>query len=128
MIIAPIYIKLWRKNYSLNLNIYRNIHYRVNNNLKIKFKELISPQIKWLKLNKIWIEYTLYYSRKSDLMNWVSIIDKFFSDALVENKCIPNDNIDYIKEIKAKVWWKDLKNPRCEIELYKYKLKQLWEN
>lgn len=118
MIIAPIYIKLWRKNYSLNLNTYRNLHFQISNNLKKKFSQLITPQIQWLKLDKIWIEYTLYYSRKSDLWNRLSVIDKFFSDSLIENKCIIDDNIDYIKEIKAKVWWKDLKNPRCEINIY----------
>lgn len=121
MIIAPIYITMWKKKYSINLNSYRNRHYQVNNNLKIKFKELINNQIQGLLFNKISIEYILFYSRISDLWNRVSIIDKYFCDALIENKCILNDNVEYIKEIKAKVWWKDLKNPRIEINI-----KELW--
>ena len=118
MIIAPLYIILGRKKYALNLNTYRNLHFQISNKLKIRFKEIITPQLQW-EYSNIWIEYTLYYARKSDLWNRVSIIDKFFLDALKENKCIIDDNVEIVKEMRAIVWGKDLKNPRMEINIYK---------
>jgi hypothetical protein len=49
-IILPIYMEQKyktkkNKNLSLNLNTYRNMHYIINNNLKMQFKELIKDQL-----------------------------------------------------------------------------------
>jgi hypothetical protein len=90
-IISPLYIQLGLKkpkNYYLNLNNYRNRHFQVSNNLKIKYKEQLQEQIEKLPVfKKINIKFTYYAGRNvhSDLENTCIIHNKFFNDALVEN-------------------------------------------
>jgi len=121
MINSPIYLIQPRKTkkdkkYALNINTYRNLNFIVNNILKKQYKELMRDQLEWKVFNTpIHIEYTLYWAYKSDLMNVVSIVDKFFCDALTEYKCIKDDNIDYITWYSMKVWGKDRLDPRVEI-------------
>lgn len=93
------------KKIALNLNWYRNAHYFILNNVKVAFKELLIPQLTDVpNLKKIKLHYTLYTSkRKSDVMNWVSVIDKFFQDALVEFTIIDDDNYETVSEIVS-VW------------------------
>lgn len=121
--ISPIYLILPRKTKkdkkcALNLNAYRNRKSFLSNDLKIMYKEIMGSQLKWKTFKTpIWITYTLHWAYKSDLMNVVAVVDKFFCDTLVEFKCIPDDNIEHLIEIHAVVWWKDKENPRMEIEI-----------
>lgn len=122
-IVSPIYlsmehVKVPDKKCALNLNSYRNRAFHMNNQLKKQYKELMRDQLEWKTFKTpIWITYTIYYSHKSDLMNVVSIVDKFFCDALVEYWCIPDDNVEHVTEIHSVVWGKDREHPRCEITI-----------
>lgn len=54
---------------------------------------------------------------KSDVMNWVSVIDKFFQDVLVKHGIIPDDNYTIIPKIVSEFGGVDKKNPRIEITI-----------
>lgn len=60
----------------------------------------------------------LYYKRKVDIDNFDSVISKFTNDALVEMGCVSDDNVEIFVEKSCKVWWKDVNNPRMEIEIW----------
>ena len=99
---VPMYIKLGVKkikNYSLNLNTYRNLHYQINNKLKQKFKEYLPNNLP--KMNQIEIEYIIYPPNKRllDLSNVGSVVDKYNCDALIELGVIEDDNYTYVKRI-----------------------------
>lgn len=100
-IIIPDHVYIGKKKFYLNMNIYRNAHYQVLNKAKIEFKKMMYPALPiGLNLNKIKVHYTVYYSdkRRFDLMNVVSVVDKFLMDALVEYEIIHDDNytiVDY---------------------------------
>lgn len=123
-IVSPLYLTIkkktleWQKK-PINLNDYRNRDFRLSNDLKIQYKKLMKDQIKDIKCSwPIWITYTLYYnSTASDLMNFGSIIDKFFCDMLQEEWCLVDDNVVNYIESHYVVWWQDKKNPRMEITI-----------
>lgn len=123
MITIPLYLpttfKVKKKNFAtLNLNDYRNWHYQTSNKIKQAFKEYVRKDLEWKTFNTpYWLSMTIYYRRISDLDNWDSVITKFFNDALVEYKCVPDDNMKYFIEKHCVVWWKDTENPRMEIEI-----------
>lgn len=125
-LIMPLRIELWKKKkrkYSISLNIYRNLHYQVNNNLKKVYKKIVKNQLSLLQNEKleapIWLSFTYYHptKRKSDLENFCAIQNKYLQDALVELWTIEEDNYDYIQEIKYRYggyrkndWKVDIKN------------------
>lgn len=95
------YVMVGNKKFALNLNDYRNTHYQVLNKAKIIFKNqlLINyPELTRIKAQRVEIEYYIERcdNRKFDIMNVISIVDKFFCDALVEVGCIHDDNYNYV--------------------------------
>jgi len=113
------------KEYALNLNIYRNMHYLVLSAMKIKFAEMVkdllgsvsSPTV--LMFKKPYVRYNFYTGsrRTTDMMNWVAVIDKFLMDALVEHNVIRDDNVEVIHDVHIKYKGMDLGKERLEIEL-----------
>ena len=68
------------------------------------------------------VSYMLYPSNSScDLMNVVSVIDKFLNDALQDCGVIVNDNIKFYKHMIATVKEIDKDNPRIEIKITEIK-------
>ena len=64
------------------------------------------------------VSYTLYPSNSNcDLMNVVSVIDKFLNDALQDCGVVVNDNIKFYKGMTAGVKEIDKYNPRIEIKI-----------
>lgn len=119
-IISPMVIKQGRRLYSLNLNIYRNLHYKVLNNLKVKYKYLMEDKIKHLPhIDRCRITYTVYKGdkRRFDVANICAVHDKFFCDAMVELGRIPDDCCDNIPEVVYKFGGIDKANPRVEIRI-----------
>lgn len=111
------------KQWILNLNSYRNTHYRVLNNCKINYKKYMEKQIKKSKrLEKIICVYTAYNAtkRKFDLGNVCSVHEKFFEDALVELGKLPDDNVDYIPIVIYMYGGLDKNNPRVDINIMDY--------
>lgn len=108
------------KQFILNLNQYRNTHYRVLNNCKINYKKYMEGQIKRVvPQSKVICIYTVYASsnRSFDLGNVCSVHQKFFEDAFVELGKLPDDNTQYIPLIIYKAGGVDKEKPRVEIEV-----------
>lgn len=103
-IVLPLSVKQTKtKWFHLNLNVYRNAHFRTLHAVKIKYAKLIAKKISKLPVfhGQIAIQYTLYVGskRKCDLSNVCCIVDKFFCDELTKACKIPDDNYDVIPEI-----------------------------
>ena len=108
------------KGWILNLNQYRNTHFRTLNTVKINYKLWMEKQIKTgPKYNKIACIYTVYPKdkRSFDLGNVCCIHQKFFEDALVELGKLPDDNYNYIPLVIYKFGKVDPLKPRVEVEV-----------
>ena len=119
--ILPIYgiIKPTRKvkNPALSLNWYRNVHYRGNNQAKKAFKKHMQSQLNKFDAidGEISIHYKYYAKRKgTDLENFVTVVKKYFQDALSESGLIADDNCSVIVENKENYMGIDKDNPRVE--------------
>jgi predicted lactoylglutathione lyase len=115
-VILPVAILKKNTKFYLNLNQYRNWHYQANNQLKRIFKDQISSQLDFKIKGKVHILY-FYFApdkRKRDLMNIISVVDKYFQDALVERNCIEADDTSVVTEIHGVYSGIDKENPRVE--------------
>ena len=84
---------------SLNLNVYRNLHYYKLNYQKKAFQDFVKPLLLGLpKMEAISLHYEINPKGGSrlDTMNVGAIVDKFFSDALVMNQIIPDDDYKHV--------------------------------
>jgi len=122
-IISPIYVILPRKTkknkkIALNLNVYRNLCFQVNNQVKVIYNAEMFGQLSRLSFkNKIDLELVLYKpsKRKIDRSNILCIVEKFFCDALTRAGCITDDNDEHIRSTKYRTGGVDKDNPRVEI-------------
>lgn len=108
------------KSWILNLNQYRNTHFRTLNTVKINYKLAMSEQInRSPSYNKIACIYTVYPKdrRSFDLGNVCCIHQKFFEDALVELGKLPDDNYNYIPLVIYQFGKVDPLKPRVEVEV-----------
>ena len=108
------------KGWILNLNQYRNTHFRTLNTVKINYKECMRSQIATgPKYNKIACIYTVYPKdrRSFDLGNVCCIHQKFFEDALVELGKLPDDNYNYIPLVVYQFGKVDPLKPRVEVKI-----------
>lgn len=121
MFISPIKVVASKcKSFILNLNQYRNTHFRVLNNCKINYKADMEQQINKTKFHKkVICIYTVYNKRniRFDLGNVCCIHQKFFEDALVELGKLEDDNVEFIPLVLYKYGNLDRENPRVEIQL-----------
>lgn len=113
-LVSPIRVTLPRKTVkdvvvSLNLNIYRNAHHSVNNAIKQEYRNLMLPKVIELfedfKVTKpIRIDYTLTVGtkRKLDISNVLCVVDKCFQDVLTEAGVLPDDNYEFVTEVRFK--------------------------
>lgn len=70
---------------------------------------------------RIKIEY-FYFApdkRTRDLMNVISVIDKFFQDALVDFGCIESDDLSTVVEVNSCYMGIDRENPRLDVIITK---------
>jgi len=120
---VPLYIELPRKTmapkrYHLNLNVYRNLHYQVNNNLKKAYKKIVEPMLKGTCFSTpLKLTLVLYPpdKRRRDRSNVLVVQEKFFMDALVELGHIPDDNDNYVVSTTYLSGEVDKENPRVDI-------------
>jgi len=99
------------------MNSYRNWHYQVSNEIKRRFKSDISMKLNFRFDGKIKIEY-FYFApdkRKRDLMNVISVVDKFFQDAMVETGCIESDDLSVVVEVNSCYMGIDRQEPRLDV-------------
>ena len=120
-ITLPIYYQQSKlKSFLVGLNWYRNAHYQISNNTKKHYHSLIYDELidSGIKLDEYEVLYKLYYKNKScDMMNVVSVIDKFLNDSLQDLGLIKNDNVQYYTRCISEVAEQDRVNPRIEITI-----------
>lgn len=107
-----------RSHFTLNLNYYRNTHYFQLNKAKVLFKEQIANQIKNIPfIDECSIEYILFpgSKRECDISNILSIVDKFFCDAMTELGIWKDDNYHIVKQVTYSFGAVDKDNPRAEV-------------
>lgn len=84
---------------SLNLNVYRNLHFYKLNFQKKAFHDFVKPLLSGLPpMEAISLHYQINPKGGSrlDTMNVGSVVDKFFSDALVLCEIIPDDDYKHV--------------------------------
>jgi|TARA_Y100000114_G_C11743652_1_gene320401 hypothetical protein len=113
------------KKFILNLNNYRNAHYRVLSSAKKTYSDNLVEEIeKWNDIprfdNPVDLEYVYYAksNRRVDVSNPCSIIDKFTCDALVRVGILEDDSSKQIKSITYVYGGVDKDNPRCVLEIF----------
>lgn len=125
-IISPLFVDLPRKTMKdkriyLNLGVYRNLHYILNNQAKMFYNSIMFPQLKDIPRFKKPVDITFILfkgsKRKIDRANILSIVEKFFCDALVEYGCLEDDCDDYISGTHYRTGGIDRDYPRVEIEI-----------
>ena len=122
-LICPLYITIERKTKAdkkifVNLNTYRNLHFQINNNVKVKYKELLREQLEGIKIKTpVEITYKVYKARNNmlDKMNFVCVTSKYLLDAITEAGCWTDDNDDFIKTETIMPTELDRENPRVEV-------------
>lgn len=88
-----------RKLTALNLNVYRNLHHRSLHAQKKNFSREVGKLVKDLPfMETVTLHYDIYpkTKRRLDIMNVGSIVDKYFSDTLVEKGIIPDDDLKHV--------------------------------
>lgn len=108
------------KNFILNMNQYRNTHFRLLNHTKINYKKYMEHQIiKSDTFGRVVCVYTAYpkTNRKQDLGNVCSIHEKYFEDAMVEFGKLGDDNMKNIPLVIYRYGGVDSENPRVDIEV-----------
>ena len=113
-----------KKKFILNLNNYRNAHYRVLSIAKKTYSDDLVEMIeKWDDIprfdNPVDLEYVYYAksNRRVDVSNPCSIIDKFTCDALVRVGILEDDSSKQIKSITYVNGGVDKENPRCRLTI-----------
>ena len=110
------------KKFILNLNNYRNAHYRILSNAKKIYADNLVDRISYPKYEEpVVLTYTYYAKskRRLDVSNPCSIIDKFTCDALVKAEVLEDDSSKQIKKVIYKYGGIDKENPRCELVIKK---------
>ena len=119
--ISPLSVGVGKAKFILNLNQYRNAHFRKTNNAKRKYKEFMREQIIKLKkkIGKCVFIYTVYKGdkRSFDIGNICAIHQKFFEDAVVELGKMDDDKYSLIPMCIFCYGGIDKENPRVEIEI-----------
>ena len=108
-----------KKKFILNLNNYRNAHYRVLSIAKKLYTDNLIPRLEGFDSfsEPVTLTYTYYArsKRRLDISNPCSIIDKFACDALVKAEILEDDSFNQIKAVVYKFGGVDKDNPRCEL-------------
>ena len=102
-------------------NFFRNAHFHVKNKMKQDYHAMVADLLTTTTTSintPFTVEYKLYYKNPScDGSNVVSMIEKFFLDAIQEINIVENDNVNYHLGSTWSIGGQDKSNPRCEITL-----------
>lgn len=104
-LVTPMYIELERKTkknrrVAINMNFYGNVNHHINNEVKKRFKAIVSEQLKGVTIETpVNITYQVFKPsrRRLDKMNVIAVTSKYLLDAITELKCWEDDNDDYVK-------------------------------
>lgn len=109
-----------KKNFSLNLNQYRNAHFQVLNKAKVEFTRVVRPLLSGVpRLEQCSLEYVLFNGKGTvpDTNNVCSVVDKFFCDTLVEAGVLPDDGPKYLVGTTFRYGGVDRDAPRVEVTI-----------
>ncbi len=104
----------------LNLNWYRNENFHILNKVKVTFAELVSKDIQHLpKFEAVHLVYEVFAgtSREFDVANVGSIVDKFFSDALVSADKLEDDNYNVVLSASYRFGGITKGDPHCLVHI-----------
>ena len=107
--------RLW-----LNLNGYRNWHFRDQHATKEHFEQIVRALLKDIpKQQKVHLHYVLWGPSKQrrDLMNVIAVVDKYFSDALPKAGVLDDDHADIIVSVSAAFGGVDREHPRVTVTI-----------
>ena len=122
-IVTPMYIELERKTkknrkVSINMNSYGHSNHFTNNEVKIKFKEVVGEQLRGITIKTpVNITYQVFkpIKRKLDKMNVIAVTSKYLLDAITSLRCWEDDNDNFIKTETILPTRYDKDNGRVEI-------------
>jgi len=103
----PLYVvigKKKKKRQTINMNNYRNWHHYTQDTVKKIYTKMALVQLPNVKVDKIkLLKYILFLpnKRRADLMNYIAVADKFFSDALVHKGIIGDDTVREVSKVMA---------------------------
>lgn len=106
------------KSFTLNLNYYRNAHFRVLSVAKVEFGLLVRSRLKDIPvLDSCTLRYVLFTpnKRKVDVSNVCSVVDKFFCDVFVNAGKIPDDDYEHLQKVTYEFGGIDPVNPRVDV-------------
>lgn len=109
-----------KRDFTLNLNQYRNTHFQVLNKAKVSFEEVVGPLLKGVpRLGECELSYVLFVPTRQlcDVANICSIVDKFFSDTLVSKGKLEDDNYTIVPRITYSFGGIDKIHPRVEVTI-----------
>lgn len=90
----------------MSMNVYRNMHHYQLNNFKTEYGAKLKKIMQdYDKLETpLALHYELHFkgSKKRDVMNIASMVDKVFSDVLVQLKLIPDDDYENVHKVTVK--------------------------
>lgn len=119
--ISPLKVKASKKkDWRLNLNEYRNTHFRTLNTCKVNYKQDMARQVlAGPGYNKVACIYTVYpkSKRSFDVGNVCCIHQKFFEDALVELGKLEDDNFHNIPLSIYAYGGIDAENPHVDVDV-----------
>lgn len=104
----------------VGMNLYRNAHHFLQNNMKKHFQDLVIEQLPSVVevVQQFTVTYKLYYkSPVCDASNVVALIEKFYLDAIKEHGLIIDDNVNYHISSSWQVIAQDKTNPRIEVTI-----------
>lgn len=104
----------------VGMNLYRNAHHFLQNNMKKHFQDLVIEQLPPVVevVQQFTVTYKLYYkSPVCDASNIVALIEKFYLDAIKEHGLIIDDNVNYHISSSWQVIAQDKTNPRIEVTI-----------
>ena len=123
LILLPLRVQIGRnEDFILNLNNYRNAHYRVLSKAKTNYTADILWRLQGkakLHFKRARLDYVYYHGSKHgvDVSNPCSIIDKFTCDALVKHGVFTDDTADIVCGVSYSFGGIDKANPRCELTI-----------
>lgn len=113
-----------RLRFYLNMNEYRNTHYQILNVAKQQFclqmtAEIKAAGIKPMPAAVISYDFFAPDRRRRDLLNVISVVDKFALDALVSAEILPDDNVYRVQYGTIRFAGIDKENPRVVMTITK---------
>lgn len=121
LISVPISIQISKKKkFYLNLNGYRNAHFRVLHKAKKDFHDLVKSDLLKLPIMKaVELTFILFPGSRAnrDTANVCSVVEKFFCDSLVECGRLEDDNYTVVLQTLYQFGEVDPNNPRVEVTI-----------